>query len=156
MDARDGISSYFKKEGMRMERVSIIHKEITYMGRIIIATRLDQEFYDYTTGAEKFAFDRIAAELFELTCDIDTPPGGVVMSLDSMVPIGAEIDANRIPTWLVVRVTSVDRSFTLIEEFEKFITLTAAKVMEKLIRKGSAKAAVEVGDKDYYVITKND
>lgn len=136
--------------------ISIISKEITHKGKIIIATRINQEFYDYTTGMEAFAYDRIAEELYDLVCDSDVPPGGVVMNLDHMIPIGAERSANHTPSWLVINITSLGNSFVIAEEFENYLTLTVVKIVEKLINdtKGdrSWKAIIEADGKKYHII----
>ena len=137
-----------------MEHVNVFHKGIGYRGKITIAARLEIEFYDYASGVEMFAFDRIAAELYDLISDSDAPPGGVEMNLGSAVPIGVEMEANRIPTWLVINVVSMEKAFTLAEEFEKFLTLTAGKIMQRLVRQGKCTVTAEI-EKDRYIIKRD-
>lgn len=139
-----------------MEYVDTVQEEKIYRGKIVIESKLDHEFYYYNTYAEIPAFDRIAAELYGLVYDNDAPLSGVVMTLESRVPVGVEVRINCIFTQLVINVTIVDDgSCTLKEGFEKYLVLTANKAMRKLVKNAKCKAIVEVGNKQLVVVKKD-
>lgn len=137
-----------------MSNVNLRHEDVVQRGKITLECRLDPGFYNYLTGSETLALDRIAEALCGISSDRDNPFGGIYITLSSVVPVDYEVLASRIPSWLVINVTAVSKAFQLTEEFEKYMSLTAHKAMDMLAKKGSKKATIEIGS-DIYILTES-
>ena len=126
-----------------------LDKQIYNRGKITIASRLSQEYYDYSAGFETLAFNRIS----EALCGIGEE--GTLITLSSITPVGGEVTANKIWQWLVINVVATTSLYEDKAEFGKFLEAVAFKAMDKLVAATKYKAALETGD-DYTVITNND
>lgn len=136
--------------GMKLE------KQIYNNGKITIASRLSQEFYNYNVDTEALAFDRISAALYDLGQNTDMSPSGAIITLGTTVPVGAEVAANKIWQWLVIYVTANDKCFRDDQKFMKYTEEIAYKALEKLVAIDKYKAAIQIREDHYIVITSDD
>lgn len=135
--------------------VSIALREITGRGKVIIESRLEPGYYDYTVGGfETIALDRVAEALFDITNDQEILPGSVGINLSSTVIVGNEALAASIYHYLVLEVTAFDQGYSKEEEFEKLLTTIGQKATKCLVMKtrgGKSRFRVET-DKAQYIL----
>lgn len=125
------------------KEVSIVSREVSNRGRIIVETRLDQGYYNYVTGSEDIALDRVAEALYSITDDKEIPSGGAEINLATMVLVGSEVIAANIPRLLVLDVTGFDARYEQDIEFEKLLTIVGQKATQKLITGGGIRFKIE-------------
>ena len=126
-----------------------LDKHVYNRGKIIIASRLSNEYYDLSAGFEVLAFGRISEALNDF-CQ-----GDAIITIDAITPVGGETSANKIWQWLVINVHAIDNDYQKEREFKKFLERLTYKALERLVAVDSYKAAIEIGD-DYTVITDHD
>ena len=129
-------------------------KEIYQRGEIVIASRLNQEFYDYATSAETLALNRISEALFDVINISTGPFSDVVANLKTITPIGDEVYAAKISQWLVLEVLGINRVYEDLEKFEGCMEIIARETINKIGSSSVAKAKFAIIiDKKYTIIT---
>lgn len=109
-----------------------LNKEIYQRGEIVVASRLSQEYYDYTTGTEALALNRISEALFDIMSSPNGPLNDVEMRLKVTVPIGKEPYANKITQWPLIEVFGFNRLYEDINKFEGCMQIIARDILDKI------------------------
>ena len=120
------------------------HKDIHCSGVFIIESRLDQNFYDYTTGVENFDFGRIAEAILGVIDD-NKMSDKIELHLDETIKIAPK-SAAKFSRQLMVVVNGVDENYKKRgEKFQEEIMVMAAKIARRLVSKSHRRICVEIG-----------
>lgn len=125
-----------------MEKIT--NREIFHSGVIIVESRLEQCYYDYTSGREELAFDRIA----EVICDIEIEcgiSGNFELYLDEAIRIDETIAA-KVSHQLMIVANGIDHSYDGPDKkFQNDLLIFATKITEKLVAINKWQTRIETG-----------
>ena len=123
-----------------MEKVKEI--EIFHSGVIIIQNRLEQCYYDYTSGTEALAYDRIA----EVICDVEIESnvaGNFELYLDEAIRVGETLAAS-VDHQLMIVVNGI-RYNQPRQEFQNSILNFGINIAKALVTTGEWQVRIETG-----------
>lgn len=129
---------------MEMEKINILG--IYRSGVITIESRLDQEYYEYTTGKEDLVYDRIS----EVICDIQAKlktVGNFEIYLDKAIKID-EGSPTKTYHQLMVVVNGINRQYASDDiRFEEDLLKLATNLTIRLVSLGQHRTRVDSGHK---------
>ena len=105
--------------------------EIYNSGIIVIEGRLDQEYYDYTTGEEKFSYDRIA----EIVCDTKVKLG-ISGDMETYLSEVVQAKDGKACRYLMIVANGFKRAYVKDQEFQKDLDHLATCLAASLITAG--------------------
>ncbi len=123
-----------------MEKIKEI--EIFHSGVIIIQSRLEQCYYDYTSGTEALAYDRIA----DVICDVEVESGvsgNAELYLDEAIQVGETLAAG-IERQPMIIVNSIKYNQSK-QEFESSILKFGVNIAKALVSTGDWRLRIESG-----------
>ena len=105
--------------------------DIYNSGIIVVEGRLDQEYYDYTTGEEKLSYDRIA----EIVCEAKTKLG-ISGDMETYLSEIIQAKGGKAYRYLMIVANGVKRSYVERQEFQKDLDNLATRLAVSLITVG--------------------
>lgn len=133
------------------KKSSIVSRDVANRGRIVIETKLDQWYYNYVTGSEEIALDRVAESLCDLTSLKEILPAGIEINLTSIVPIG-ELNSNKISGLLALEVVGFDSGYEEDLDFSKILVILGQQAAARLISRGKVRLKVELRYQQYLIV----
>ena len=130
-----------------MEKVT--NCEIFRSGVIIIESRLEHCYYDYTSGREELSFGRIA----EVICDIEKEcdlSGKMEYYLDEANRVD-EIMSAKVSRQLVIVANGIDYSYENSENFQNDLFTFGIKIAKRLATISKWRARIETGGRCFIV-----
>lgn len=123
-----------------------------HYARITLKNGLDPVFCTYAMGSAPIVlldFGRIAEALYDVGHGL--PIEDIEITTSSVVPIGVEVIAARVPIWLAIDVISVGITYEP-EDFDDLVIQIAHKVIDRLTCGIGYYATVDVETRRYTIV----
>ena len=124
-----------------MEKIT--NCEIFYSGVIVVESRLEQCYYDYTSGREELAFDRIAEVVYdvEVECGINE---NIEVYLDEAIRVN-ETTAAKVSRQLMIIVNGICAYKHPKKNFQEDLLGFAIKAAKKIATTANWQVRIESG-----------